>query len=265
MWPHFSNLLARSWHGVLDALSTSTLSIILFSLATPIVTFVITIIVVSKQHPEKTFVEHLKQSVTPTLIGFLVPLVFLGCVFGWKVVEIVYGDHQMLVAKAYAPKPVCPSCPTIQQPGTGAQPPIVIENKIDTAELAKAIAEIQRQERQAEISQSPLKAQILALSKDMLAFVLERGRLEPPPQVHLTPEVMEKEFQKRVRFDHETQNQYSLKFEGRVASIFVQISSQGIDVDSWPRRCSGSWVGSPTTIQECAGQLSVFADQVHEP
>jgi hypothetical protein len=96
MWPHFVNLLLDSWHNVLAALSTSTLAIILFSLAAPIVTFVITLGVVSKLNAEKTFMEHLRQSVIPTLIGFAVPLVLLICVFSWKVVETVYNDHQVL-------------------------------------------------------------------------------------------------------------------------------------------------------------------------
>jgi hypothetical protein len=112
MWRlHFINLLGASWHSVLAALSTSTLAIILFSLAAPVATFFVTLGVVSKQNSEKTFVEHLKQSVIPTLIGFAVPLMLLVCVFGWKVVETVYGDHQALVAKANTPPPACPSCP----------------------------------------------------------------------------------------------------------------------------------------------------------
>jgi hypothetical protein len=110
MWPHFVNLSVEAWHSVLIALSTSTLAIILFSLASPVVTFFITLGVVSKLNPERNIVEHLKQSVTPTLIGFAVPLVLLACVFGWKIVETVYNDHQLLVARANAPKPSCPTC-----------------------------------------------------------------------------------------------------------------------------------------------------------
>ena len=100
MWSHFVNLLADSWRAVLSALGTTTLAIVLFSLAAPVVTFVVTLIVVSQINPEKSFGEHLKQSVIPTLIGFAVPLVLSTCVFGWKVVEIVYNDHEALVAEA---------------------------------------------------------------------------------------------------------------------------------------------------------------------
>ncbi len=112
MWPHFVNLLAASWHSVLVALSTSTLAVILFSIAAPVATFLATMFWVSKANPEKSFMEHLRQSVIPTLIGLAVPLILLVCVFGWKVVETVYGDHQALVAKANTPVPMCPTCPT---------------------------------------------------------------------------------------------------------------------------------------------------------
>jgi hypothetical protein len=100
MWPHFVNLLAESWQSVLSALSTSTLAIILFSLAAPVATFLVTLFVVSKLNAEKSFVEHLKQSVIPTLIGFAVPLILLSCVFGWKIVQTVYNDHEELLREA---------------------------------------------------------------------------------------------------------------------------------------------------------------------
>jgi hypothetical protein len=100
MRPHLVNLLADSWRGVLAALSTSTLAVVLFSLAAPVATFFVTLIVVSKIDAGKTFLEHLKQSVIPTLIGFAVPLVLVSLVLGWKVVGTVYSDHQILVAEA---------------------------------------------------------------------------------------------------------------------------------------------------------------------
>lgn len=99
MWSHFVNLLLTSWQSVLAALSTSTLSIVLFSLTAPVVTLVITLGVVSKLNAEKTFVEHLKQSVVPTLIGFAVPIVFLACVFMWKIGSTVYADHRDMAGR----------------------------------------------------------------------------------------------------------------------------------------------------------------------
>jgi hypothetical protein len=99
MWPHFVNLLSYSWNGVLVALSTSTLAVVLFSLAAPVATFLVTITVVSRRNPGRTFTRHLKESALPTAVGFLVPLLLLGIVFGWQVVRAVYGDHQSLVNK----------------------------------------------------------------------------------------------------------------------------------------------------------------------
>lgn len=99
MWHHFVNLLAQSWNNVLASLSSSTLSIILFSLASPVLVFVITLRFVSKKHPEKRFVDHAKDSLWPTLIGVFVPLFLLFIVFTWKLVTTVYEDHRSLVAQ----------------------------------------------------------------------------------------------------------------------------------------------------------------------
>lgn len=73
---------------------------------------------------EGGFMEHLKKSAIPTLIGFLVPLVLIGCVFSWSTVRSIYEDHQDLVAQAQRlramPKPTCPSCPEcLQKPCKG--------------------------------------------------------------------------------------------------------------------------------------------------
>ena len=96
MWSHFVNLLSRSWNNVLASLGTSTLAVVLFLLAAPFVTFVATFIVISRLHPERVFVKQLEESALPAIIGFLVPLLMLILVFGWKIVRTVYDDHQAL-------------------------------------------------------------------------------------------------------------------------------------------------------------------------
>jgi hypothetical protein len=120
MWPHFVHLLARAWDSVLSSLSTSTLSIILFSLAAPIVTFVVSLVTVWKRHPERTLLAHLRESVAPTAIGFTVPLVLIAFVFGWNVITTIYSDHEASIAKLIqlrnVPKPICPSCPACPNP-----------------------------------------------------------------------------------------------------------------------------------------------------
>jgi len=98
MWPHFVNLLAHSWARVLSALGTTTLAIVLFSFAVPVVTFIVTMFAVGKSHPGGGVTGHLKQTVRPTLIGLLVPLLFIAFVFAWCVVTTVYNDHQSSVA-----------------------------------------------------------------------------------------------------------------------------------------------------------------------
>jgi hypothetical protein len=112
--------MARSWDAVLNSLSTSTLSVVLFSLAAPVITFIVTLVVVSKRNPEQDLIAHLRESIIPTVIGFAVPLTLILCVLGWKTIATIYDDHQSLVATVErlqnAPKqlpcPTCPICPT---------------------------------------------------------------------------------------------------------------------------------------------------------
>lgn len=99
MWTHFLNLLSRSWDEVGVALSTSTLSIVLFTVAAPLVTFAITMVYLYKSSLRGSFMTHVKDAFIPTLIGFAVPVTFLLIVYGWKIVATVYQDHQTLVSK----------------------------------------------------------------------------------------------------------------------------------------------------------------------
>lgn len=97
MWPHFVNLLAASWSKVLLALGTTTLAVILFSLAVPVATFIVTMAVVWKS--QGGVMTHLKQSAVPTLIGFSVPFVLIAFVFAWSIVRNIYDDHEWSVVK----------------------------------------------------------------------------------------------------------------------------------------------------------------------
>jgi hypothetical protein len=110
MWPHFVNLLSASWLRLLSALGTTTLAIVLFSLAVPIATFIVTMCTVGRS--AGGVMEHIRKSAIPTLIGLLVPCAFISVVFLCCIVKSVYDDHEVLAAKATTPPPRCPTCPT---------------------------------------------------------------------------------------------------------------------------------------------------------
>jgi|SRR5215469_8963472 len=97
MWGHFVNLLGTVWARVLSALGTTTLSIILFSLAAPVIAFVGTMAYLWRS--EGGFLVHVKRSAIPTLIGLLVPLGLIALVFTWNAVRNVYDDHTNIVAR----------------------------------------------------------------------------------------------------------------------------------------------------------------------
>jgi len=99
MGQHFIRLLFTSWTNVLNSLSTSTLSLVLFSLASPVLVFVITLAVVAKNNPGRRFVDHVKESILPAVIGLAVPMVLVAILFGWKVVATTFYDHQNMAGR----------------------------------------------------------------------------------------------------------------------------------------------------------------------
>jgi hypothetical protein len=143
------------------------------------------------------------------------------------------------------------------------QPPLVIQNTIDPKALAEAMAEVE-QHQKSQNNQSPLATKLLALSKSILGFALERGREAPPMTVLKSEEEINKRWSEQVRFSQETQNQYALKFGAELAVLLQEVKATGVDLDNWDWRCGPVYAGSTlSSIQQCAAQLGVFADQVH--
>ncbi len=97
MMRHFFNLLSHAWANLLASLGTTTLAIVLFTLAFPVVTFVVTVFYLCKRHPPETLRAYIRGSFTPTAIGFMVGLFFLSVLFGWNIIRTGYNDHQTLV------------------------------------------------------------------------------------------------------------------------------------------------------------------------
>ena len=116
MWPHFVNLLAQAWTELLRALSTSTLSVVLFSFFVPATIWFATII--SKwwsgrnSAPPVTFGSAFGRSAPSAIITAGITVLVWVLIFGCFVVRTVYNDHESLVLRANAPKPQCPSCAT---------------------------------------------------------------------------------------------------------------------------------------------------------
>ncbi len=97
MWPNLLSLMVRAWANVLSSLGTTTLSIALFCLAVPVVTFVVTLLVIWKNNGQAGFVESARKTIIPTIIGLAVPITMIFCVFCWRIVTTVYDDHRQFV------------------------------------------------------------------------------------------------------------------------------------------------------------------------
>lgn len=101
MWEHhLGSLLGRAWDNLLLALSSSTLSVIVFSLAVPTCTFFATLIAkISRARKAGSSVsEILKGTITPTAITAGITGLCWICLFGWSVAATIYKDHQDLVS-----------------------------------------------------------------------------------------------------------------------------------------------------------------------
>ncbi len=185
------------------------------------------------------------------IIGIGVALLFISCCQAWL-------DEHRNVTTLISDKARLSS--ELNQ-RTATPPLVTIQNNLDPRALAQAYAALARQEKQN--NQSPLSNKLLALSKRILVFALERGRLVPQRSVSFDRDTVDKEWQDGVRFSQETQNQYALKFGAELAALIGEVKATGVDTDDWDWRCGAAYAGSTLmSIQQCASQLGVFADQV---
>jgi hypothetical protein len=95
--PVIRDLPCRSWKFILDRLSTSTLSLVLFSVVIPILVFLAASAYVwrtSGAHVPLTYI--LRESFAPTLIGLVVPVVALAVLLGWGFVTTIRGDYKSM-------------------------------------------------------------------------------------------------------------------------------------------------------------------------
>ncbi len=92
-----SDLIRRSWKFILERLSTSTLSVVLFSVIIPVVVFGLTSV-----HAWRTSGNHvqvaqiLKETVAPTAISIGVTVFGLLLLLGWGIVAILLRDYQSM-------------------------------------------------------------------------------------------------------------------------------------------------------------------------
>ena len=101
MWRAFRDLCSRAWHNLLAALSTSTLSIVLFSFVLPVAGFFVALIpdVLQREKTGASMAAILKASVISwqTMTGVIVTMVTWPCLIGWFVVRTVLTDQLALV------------------------------------------------------------------------------------------------------------------------------------------------------------------------
>lgn len=130
MWPHFVNLLSRSWTDLLRALGTTTLAVVLFSILVPGVLWFSSVLrkwrATRRRTPPTKLREAFSESVRSALMTVGITVGVWIVVFGCVVVRRTYNDHMFAVAEIaqlqQTPKPPCPICPTCLTPSTYVEP-----------------------------------------------------------------------------------------------------------------------------------------------
>jgi hypothetical protein len=92
-----ADLLRRSWKFILERLSTSTLSVVLYSVIIPVVVFVFTSAYAWHALGGRvTLAQILKETVAPTAIGIGVALCALLVLWVWGIVATLLGDYRSM-------------------------------------------------------------------------------------------------------------------------------------------------------------------------
>ena len=100
MWQHhLSNLLSRAWQNLVSALSSSNLSLAIFSFTIPISVFVVIFIYkwLQARKTGRNAKDVLWETAVPTFIAGGITAFAWICLFGWSVGATIYQDHQSLV------------------------------------------------------------------------------------------------------------------------------------------------------------------------
>jgi hypothetical protein len=102
MFNSLVNLFSRSWTNLVTALGTTNLSIVVFSVAVPLIVFVVAVGAAwrSTGYSMSELGKILGEAFWPTAIATIVTAVVWIAMFGWSTVRTVYVDHQTLVQRA---------------------------------------------------------------------------------------------------------------------------------------------------------------------
>jgi hypothetical protein len=102
-WNHLQNLWLRSWFKVTHALGTTTLAVVLWSVAVPALIWTVKLTLKWRQLRRRQDVSPLKtafrDSALSAIVTVGVTLAVWGIIISVSIVHTVFEDHQALVAK----------------------------------------------------------------------------------------------------------------------------------------------------------------------
>jgi hypothetical protein len=231
MWPYLVNLLSRSWSALLGAMGTTTLAIVV-GLVTPLLVLFLNLVFKLGKDGWKWsvtvahFSQNLKGSIAPTLIG---TGVLWAALLSWFVVQTTYKDHQSLVALESVPK---------TEPG---KPRISLKS-------------------------IPLRAQGIALAKDILFFIEESSK-DSRAATNFFDSAATEEADRRglatdtsAQFVGYTVEQYKKRFGGSVDKFLLEMKNEGYADPMTVGRCQS--VNNPWSIRNCASIIRELAEKV---
>ncbi len=273
--PHLYNLLSRTWLNFLHYLGTTGAGFI-----TPILvalgTVVGTLAVIGYLHGRQAMLKHWWENAAITaVVTIAVLLIVYGPIFGNELTETVYQDHENFVhANGMLRQDntilAAQRVPVNKPPAQSSPPQKPSMSVLDPRSTARFMIEYQKQ---IEKSQSPLKKDLFDLSKRLMRFAAEREKVQPqrPPGLHGPPQRFRNspEWQKyqadQTQFVTESRDQFTKKFESRLASVVSQLKDQEIDVDGVCPLCAAPTMRLTQMLfdnaeHECSYSLTTWSD-----
>jgi hypothetical protein len=97
---HIWNLVCTAWEMLRNALSTSNLSLVVFSLCVPLAVFIVAVLLKWSESWTLTgLMFALQASVKPAVVGTAVTFAAWVCLFSWALYRSVYNDHNNLIGR----------------------------------------------------------------------------------------------------------------------------------------------------------------------
>jgi hypothetical protein len=228
MWPHFLNLLSRSWQRFLAGQGTTGLGFV-SPYTVPVISAVCAGALLLLVRGKAAMIAHWRQNLgIVALAAAVANLLWYGPLIGRALVQVVYDDHASLVEQNQT-----------------------LETQVHmvTAELQKL--ELENSDLKQKVpAETSLKSRALQTADDLDRFFAKRSKNEPScvQTSSMTAEEQRAIIQPCAKYNLETQNEYA-KFAPTIMSMVQEFKAKGISVQDIENCAPLGFCGIPISTQ----------------